>query len=480
MAAKVKSKSSFQIHSLIMLVLMCSGWFLPEGNILTEYGVRISMIFLGCIWGWIFVGLVEPSLLALVFLVLAGAGTAKEVVGAGFGSEIIVMVVFFCVFTQWLEDIGLTTTVAKWLLSRKFLAGKPYLFIFMIFFVTFLCGFFVGIYATIFLMWGICYRILKDLDFAPKSKEACFILIGVAYVSIMGMTVKPWSPWSLVGVNGLKQATGGGVELLPYSSFMVIVSLVSILLFMLCGKFIVRVDMSKFNNQDYTGMAKEIDVTGEQKLGLVLLVILLVALYMPSMLPDGFLKTLLSTQGAIGICLVFILILSAVRFNGKPNLNFAELAKKSVPWNMVCLLSAVGPLGTALMSSDAGFTKAGMATLKPIMAGQSPMVFYILTILVACVFTQFMNNTILLVVLTPMLCSISGMIGANPILIASLLIFGLTAALATPGASSRAGLVFGNTEWIDTKQAYVQAILSVATVIVALLVVGIPVGNMLF
>ena len=37
-----------------------------------------------------------------------------------------------------------------------------------------------------------------------------------------------------------------------------------------------------------------------------------------------------------------------------------------------------------------------------------------------------------------------------------------------------------NTEWIDTKQAYVQAILSVATVIVALLVVGIPVGNMLF
>ena len=132
------------------------------------------------------------------------------------------------------------------------------------------------------------------------------------------------------------------------------------------------------------------------------------------------------------------------------------------------------------MSSDAGFTKAGMATLKPIMAGQSPMDFYILTILVACVLTQFMNNTILLVVLTPMLCSISGMIGANPILIASLLIFGLTAALATPGASFRAGLVFGNTEWIDTKQAYVQAILSVATVIVALLVVGIPVGNMLF
>ncbi|MFR6291282.1 MAG: hypothetical protein ACLUKQ_07485 [Peptococcaceae bacterium] len=103
-----------------------------------------------------------------------------------------------------------------------------------------------------------------------------------------------------------------------------------------------------------------------------------------------------------------------------------------------------------------------------------------MTIVVACVLTQFMNNTILLVVMTPMLCTISGMVGANPILIAAILIFGLTAALATPGASSRAGLIFGNTEWIDIKQAYVQALLSVIAVAVVLIAVGIPLGSILF
>lgn len=121
-----------------------------------------------------------------------------------------------------------------------------------------------------------------------------------------------------------------------------------------------------------------------------------------------------------------------------------------------------------------------MATLKPIMAGQSPTMFYIFTIILACVLTQFMNNTILLVVMTPMFCTIAGMVGANPILVASILIFGLTAALCTPGASSRAGLVFGNTEWIDVKQAYIQAVLSVVAVILVLAVIGIPLGSVLF
>lgn len=132
------SRTKLYIHTLIMLVLMASGWFLSEGQVLTEYGVRITMIFVGAIWGWIFINLIIPSFAALIFLVLAGMGTAKEVVGAGFGAEIILLIVFFSIFTQWLEDIGLTNTMAKWLLSRKFLSGKPYVFIFMLFLVTFL------------------------------------------------------------------------------------------------------------------------------------------------------------------------------------------------------------------------------------------------------------------------------------------------------------------------------------------------------
>ena len=298
MSGKAKSGTAFWIHSLIMVLLMFSGWFIPEGAIITEYGVRIGMIFLGCVWGWVFVDLVWPSLLSLLFLVLAGMGTAKDVAGQGFGSEIILLVIFFSVFTKWLEDIGLTNTMAKWLLSRKILVGRPYLFIFMLFLVTFICGFFVGIYATIFLMWGICYRMLHSLGYEKQTKEATFILLGVAFVSIMGMTVKPWSPWSLMGVKGLVTATGTNVEFLPYSCFMIVISLVSTLLFMAFGKFIIKIDVSKLKNADQTALAKDIHVTKEQKLGAILLLFLLVALYIPSILPDGLLKTILKAQSS--------------------------------------------------------------------------------------------------------------------------------------------------------------------------------------
>ena len=152
---------------------------------------------------------------------------------------------------------------------------------------------------------------------------------------------------------------------------------------------------------------------------------------------------MLSAQGATGLCIIMLLVLSFVYFDGQPAIDFVELAKKSIPWNMVCLLTAVGPLGDALMSSDTGFTKAIMATLKPIMAGQSPTMFYIFTIILACVLTQFMNNTILLVVMTPMFCTIAGMVGANPILVASILIFGLTAALCTPEQAPAPGWCLG-------------------------------------
>ena len=120
-----------------------------------------------------------------------------------------------------------------------------------------------------------------------------------------------------------------------------------------------------------------------------------------------------------------------------------------------------------------------LGLMKPIFAGQSPMMIYILVCVICCVLTQFMNNTVLLVAMTPLMCQLAQAFGANPVLVAVLMIFALSAAMATPGASSRAGLVFGNTEWISTKQAYFQGIVSVVCVIIALLCIGIPLGMMI-
>lgn len=416
----------------------------------------------------------------MVLLSFIGYGQLTDILAQGFGSEIVLLIIFFSVYTKWLEDIGLTNVLAQWMLTRKVLAGRPYLFLSVLFLVTYVVSACVGIYATIFLMWGICYQMLLNLGYQKREALTSFVLIGVAYVSIMGMTFIPWSPWSLMGLKGLQTAANQTIAVLPYSIFMLVMGIASIAIFLLMGKFIVRIDVAKLSQTKNIGLDEAVHFNGQQKLGGFLTIAMMALLYVPGLLPTKWaIVAVLKALGALGIIILLIVLLCACQKDGQSVLQFAK-ATVAIPWSMVCLLAAVGPLGSVLMSSEAGIIQALMMALQPIFTGKSPLMIYILSAVICCIATQFLNNTVLLVVFTPLLCQMSLMFQANPAITAALVIFALTAALATPGASSRAGLVFGNNEWIDTKQAYLQGTLSVIAVLIALIVFGIPLGGLLF
>ena len=78
--------------------------------------------------------------------------------------------------------------------------------------------------------------------------------------------------------------------------------------------------------------------------------------------------------------------------------------------------------------------------------------------------------------LSPVACKIAVLIGANPTLIAIGLLFALSTAMSTPGASSRSGIVFGNTGWISRGEAFKSGLYVLAVTLIALIVVGIPLG----
>ncbi len=53
-----KSGIGLWLHPVIMVALMVSGWVLPPFGTVTEFGVKVLGIFLGMMWGWIFVDLI--------------------------------------------------------------------------------------------------------------------------------------------------------------------------------------------------------------------------------------------------------------------------------------------------------------------------------------------------------------------------------------------------------------------------------------
>ena len=87
------------VNEGIMFIIMFAGFFMPEMKALPPYGVEILFIFLGLLWGWSTVGLIIPSLLGLLAMAFTDGFTIKTVWATGFASDIVIMILLFCIFS---------------------------------------------------------------------------------------------------------------------------------------------------------------------------------------------------------------------------------------------------------------------------------------------------------------------------------------------------------------------------------------------
>ena len=67
------------LHYLIMIALMVVFYFIPSGNVVTPYGMRLLGVFIGLVYGWTFLGLLAPSIIGCFGLAFAGFGSLEAV-----------------------------------------------------------------------------------------------------------------------------------------------------------------------------------------------------------------------------------------------------------------------------------------------------------------------------------------------------------------------------------------------------------------
>ena len=94
-----KSNNMYWIHIAIFLIITFGVGFLPPFAEITPLGMRVLGVFLGVIYGWCFIALDWPSLVALVALVIVGydSGTNLLLSGWSFSSiPQIVSLLYFC------------------------------------------------------------------------------------------------------------------------------------------------------------------------------------------------------------------------------------------------------------------------------------------------------------------------------------------------------------------------------------------------
>ena len=93
-----KGDAMYYVHSFLCLLIMFGFGQLPPVEPLTALGMRLIGIFLGLLYGWIFIDIVWPSMAGLLALMLVGGMKPLALLNRSFGDPIVVMMFFIFVF----------------------------------------------------------------------------------------------------------------------------------------------------------------------------------------------------------------------------------------------------------------------------------------------------------------------------------------------------------------------------------------------
>lgn len=483
--ASKKSKNTFYyVNIAIMFVLMFGIGQLPTFGQVTPLGMQILGIFVAVLYGWCTVNLLWPSLFGIVAVGMTDYCTIKESFAAAFGADIPLMIIVVFVLAAYFEECGLNQYIANWFISRKIGEGRPWVFTMLIFAAAWVMSAFVSTFATIIIMWAIFYKVC-DLVGEPRRTKYTGIVVA-AIVIICGTTgaLFPFKAFSVISIGLTEKAVGAlDINFVTWTLFNVVISILLCLGFVLACRIVMRPDLSRIKDagKNFAYLRNQ-KMEPKTKIGAAILALFIIGLMLPSILP----KTvpgmaILNEMSILGVGTLCIVLLASVKTKeGKSYINVTHLISKGVDWQLIILIGSTMPLCNALEAEEVGVLQTVIAWMTQTFAGLSPMMFLIAFTALFLITTQVTHNLVLLLVFTPVLTKMGMGFGVNPVLVALMIYFTAMTAYATPAASSNAAMIFGNAEWVATKDAYMCGFLALVTAFIILIGVGVPLGSFLF
>ena len=283
------SSTGYLINSVICIALMVLLRFVPPIGQITPYGMEVLGIFLGSIWGWCTVGFVWPSLLGMILLGLSDYGTITAVFSEGFGNETVLMLMMTFIFFAFINKSGLMNFIANRFIGLKINIGHPWRLTFFFFFIASFVGGVTNNIATALLLWFIFYNICQNTGMKKGDKYVSYVVCGVMFFATFSIVMFPFLPFSLVGMNFMSSTVDfSNASMLGWLITGPIIMLILIFAYMLIGRFIFKVDITKLNeyvqNDNFAEM-RATKMNHNQKIGLVYLLLFVLIIVLPTFLP---------------------------------------------------------------------------------------------------------------------------------------------------------------------------------------------------
>lgn len=484
------------IHFIIGFAIMIGFRFVPVGVLpeVTAVGLQVLGVFIGTIYLWTTVDPILGSITSMVMLGFTDWAAMNYVLLQGFGNAVLVQCLFLMIIMGGLTDRKINAYIARFILTRKMIEGKPWVFTGAIVFGSYLMSVFVGCFAPIFLFWPVLTSVYEDVGFKKTDLYPKLMTIMVVMAALVGFPVPPYMGnglaligfWQGIVGNAMQngaQIAGATINTGTYFVSLLILGGILLLVLILLMKFVFKPDVRPLEmvNTEMLNKNPLPPMDFAQKAYSVVYVIMILCMLLPTLIPGVPFLQFLQTN-TYGIGLVITVILLVIRHNGEPLLRFNPVMATKINWGTYFIIAAALIIGTALTSSPiegttqaTGITEFLNAILSPIFSGMSGTMFTVVILLAAVVLTNICNSLVIGMILQPVILSYCATSGAAAAPIITLLIFTvLLSAAITPAASPFAAMMFGNKEFLTNGDIYKYCTIMVVAEFVIIAVIGIP------
>lgn len=468
------------IHLGIMLLITLLISICPTIGSLTPLGMRTLAIFIAVLYGWMTVDLIWPSIYGFVMLALLGIMDTTTALMTGLGNSQIVQVITVMVVAGAFDASGVTKLITNWMLTRKLFRKQPWLLICGLVLTSYVLGLCGVAIAAVLILWSVVLQIADEGHFDRGDKLITFIILMIAAANFSGVFSLPFHASTMIFEGYFIDTTDLTFSTAQFILVGVVTTGLVLAVMLLCGKFVFRMDASKFRMPEETIEKMEHEtIETRAKIGFVTLIVYMLCLVVPSVFPNMPGASFAQALGIGGWSLLALLVLAVVSVQGKTIIDLPKTWTQYIDWSLILLLSVTFPLADAMRSEETGIMSSLMAAVMPVASEMSLFSFMVLSMILLGSITQFAHNIVLAAMFTPFLIPICIQLGGNPYVLFFLMFFRLNASYCTPAASFQSAMVHGF-EATNKKYAYIFGIVFSVLTWIVLTVVTIPLAGVMF
>ena len=466
--------------------MLAAKLIIPARNGLTDIGVNVISVFLGTVFLWMTEGIGWTSLLAIGMLGTTGVMSYSQIAQNSFGNWVTIYTIVSSILNYSLMEAGIIDRIVKWFVTRRFLRGKPWLFIATWLFAIYVVSLVMNSTSVALVILPMVTALCAEIGSQKGDKLPKILLMGSVISILLGYNATPISHSIPVTFLGLvNRDFNVQLTFFDWCKVGVPVSLLMFAVMILFFRIVMRTDVSSVEQVDVEAMRNSIQpMTAKQKTISITYLIVIFVWLMPTIF-QNILPELAARVNGIGYSvpvIIAVVILNAIKDrDGQSYMNF-DAAVKSVSWPLIILTAAIMLMNPCMSAETAGINVFLTNTLGA--AFQSSASKWLIVLIAAAwvvIQTNFMSCNVsghlVYTIMTP-LALLAPHLGLSAVSLGIMIAYGCDIAFLTPPACGPAA-VFLSTDYFTPKDAMRYGAPIVAIYILICAFVMYPLGVML-